>query len=55
MLNEATKNAFVTEMARYNTHARKKWQVLSHVNLKLPSHPQPCGLNHVQQGGEDDQ
>ena len=68
MLNEATKKAIVTEMAppelathlklnadRYNTYALMRWQVLSHVNLKLPSQPTSMWIDHVEQGDDDDQ
>ena len=63
MLNEATKKAIVTEMAppelatqlklnadRYDTHAQMTWQVLSYVNLKLPSQPTTMWIDHVEHG-----
>ena len=67
-LNESTKKAIVTEMAppeqathltlnadRYNTYAQMKRQVLSYVNLKLPSQPTTTWIDNAEQGEEDDQ
>ena len=68
MLNEANKRAIVTEMApqelathlklnadRYSTNASEMWQVVSHVNLKLPTQPTSMWIDHVEQGDDGDQ
>ena len=61
MLNDATKEAIVTKMAppelgthvklnadRYDAYAQMTWQVLSYVNLKLPSQPTIMWIDHVE-------
>ena len=60
MLNEATKQVIVTEHLklnadRYYTYAQMKWQMVSHVNLKLPSQPTHMWIDRVEQGDDDDQ